>query len=511
MTKMELFTALGGISAELLAGAEDMQEKPCILPKPKMKRKRLVLVAAIAALLLLLVGCGAAYIITRNLGWSKELEQDLRPYNEDTDIGAASKNWFLDEAMLTFSADPPENGSIKITCSEWSLNAKGTLDIGTEYWIEKWNGTSYEEIPTQDSQPWIVPEQSVTCGSDSSWTVNYLEKYGELGPGNYRVGMMVSKATGNGAPSQLGCFAKFRIPEPNMAPYLEAYTKAFQALKNGDAYHIFYTSYDSRITPNPEFQASREEIWKSGNDWAECLVIQELNAENFNDIGVGQMRRDGIGYGVDWPTGRVSDKPTDWMRLTFVDAFEPDLWCTFFEFVDRHAVDVQSTEDYVSIVESMGEEYEEVRVFYQEDGSIRRLEYAHIPGPAYEEADRVLWTAVEVLPTTAQEAAAVLRAIDLTTPSQFSYQEDMQQLDGSGYVQKAENFKNTTPQGALTIDSATRLASSEIPVEKTNISSVFYDQTAKIWKVEFSYSQDDNIYYAVYLDDTGVTQLVVSR
>lgn len=59
MTNMELFTALGGIRAELLSGAEALQEKPCVLPTPKKKTKQAVLVAAIAVLLLLLVGCGA--------------------------------------------------------------------------------------------------------------------------------------------------------------------------------------------------------------------------------------------------------------------------------------------------------------------------------------------------------------------------------------------------------------------------------------------------------------------
>lgn len=59
MTNMELFMTLGGIRTELLSRAEALQEKPCVLPKPKKKMKRAVLVAAIAVLLLLLVGCGA--------------------------------------------------------------------------------------------------------------------------------------------------------------------------------------------------------------------------------------------------------------------------------------------------------------------------------------------------------------------------------------------------------------------------------------------------------------------
>ena len=57
MTNLELFTALGGISAENLSGAEELQNKPCIRTNGKMKMKRAVLIAAVIALLLMLVGC----------------------------------------------------------------------------------------------------------------------------------------------------------------------------------------------------------------------------------------------------------------------------------------------------------------------------------------------------------------------------------------------------------------------------------------------------------------------
>ena len=153
----------------------------------------------------------------------------------------------------------------------------------------------------------------------------------------------------------------------------------------------------------------------------------------------------------------------------------------------------------------------EFRVFYDGEGAIQRLEWSNIPGLSYEEADRTVWEIVEVLPTTAQEAAEVLRAIDLTTPSQFSYREDLQTIETSGYAKKTDGFKNSAPQGALTIDSAARLAAVEVPTEKTNITTVFYDQEANIWKVEFTYSQNDDIYYAVYLNADGIPQLVVSK
>ena len=60
MTNLELLTALGGISAENLFGAEELQSKPCVRANGKMKMKRAVLIAAVIALTLLLVGCAVA-------------------------------------------------------------------------------------------------------------------------------------------------------------------------------------------------------------------------------------------------------------------------------------------------------------------------------------------------------------------------------------------------------------------------------------------------------------------
>ena len=153
MNGKELFRGLSYISRRYIDEAEfgtlfSAQNAPA--PAARARLRRPLLIAALIALLLLLVGCGAAYIITRNLNWSKELEKDLRFYNEDISVGAVSKGWVLDEAMFTLSAAPPENGNVTITCGEWSLDATGTLDIGTEYWIEKYRrrGFSLDEPRT---------------------------------------------------------------------------------------------------------------------------------------------------------------------------------------------------------------------------------------------------------------------------------------------------------------------------------------------------------------------------
>ncbi len=512
MTNLELFTALSGISAEALSGMEALQMNATPSPSRKKPVTRGLLIAAMVSILLLLSGC-CLYVITRNLNWSKELEQDLRPYNEATDIGILSKNWMLDEAAINLSAAPPVEGTVEITCQEWGLNAEGSLNIGTEYWIEKWNGKTYEEIPTLDKTPWILPEQQVAYGTQSSWTVNYREKYGELEPGNYRIGLMVSEAGQDGEAAFLGCFAKFRVQETNLVPYLEQFNEAFLALKNEEAYHIYRTEFVNNVVPS-EYDSHRDEIWKSGTDFAQCVVVKELNAEAFNSFGSGQMLRNGVGYGVDWSEGKITGQPGSWDYLDFVSGSFFALWTTYFDSAYQKAVDVQSFDGQLNIVTATDlmdhKEYKEIRAFFDSEGNIQRLEYAQIPGLIYGEEDRVLWSSVDVIPTSPEEAARVIQSIDMTNPASFSFVEDQQQWENSGYTVKTEGFRNTAAQAHMDIGTAVNLANAEVS-SKANITTVYYDKDAEIWKVVFTYSQDDNIYYAVYLDNTGITRQIVSK
>lgn len=519
MTSMELFTALGGISAEALSGMEELQTNaPAPLPHRKPIARGL-LIAAMISLLLLLSGC-CLYVITRNLNWSKELELDLRPYNEDTGIGCMSKNWTLDEAAIELSAAPPVDGQVEITCQEWGLNSEGTLTIGTEYWIEKWNGKTYEEIPTLDEKPWIVPQQQVICGTESSWKVDYREKYGDLKPGNYRIGLMVSKESQSGEPAELGCFAKFRIQETDLVPYLEKFNQAYTALINAEAYHILVTDfYHNQMGDNPvEYEARREEIWKSGNDYLETTAVQWLNQEDFDDSSAGGalMLRSGVGYSVDWAEGGALDQPISWKTLDFVKENNFTLWNIMYEDVYQSAVDVENLDGQLNIMEAhdyggdIGTEYFEIRAFFDSEGNITRLECAKIPGLTYSEEDRILWDTVEVLPIFPEEAAQLIQSVDVTHPVPFSFAEDQKQMEENGLAVKTENFHNTVAQEQITIGSAIQLAKAEV-TSKANIIKVFYDKDAKLWKVTFTYSQDDSIYYAVYMDNTGITQLIVSK
>lgn len=516
MTSFELFKSLSDVSNETLSEMEALQMKPCT-PLPRRKPvTRALLIAAMISILLLLTGC-CLYVITRDLHWSRELELDLRPYNEATDIGSMSKNWTIDEAAINLSASPPVGCEVEITCQEWGLNSEGTLTIGTEYWIEKWNGKTYEEIPTLDETPWIVPQQQVICGTESSWKVDYREKYGDLAPGNYRIGMMVSKEAQGGELAELGCFAKFRVQETNLVPYLEQFNQTFQALTRRESCHFQEVDYMGNYLSddNLEYDIRMEENWKSGRNYLSCGSAKKVVEESIPPSTGGRMLRDGVGYILSWEEGFVSGPPESWITVDYVDESDIWLWNSYFDYAYQYAVDVQSFDGQMNIILDEGDfngeqMYFEVRVFFDANGDIQRLEKSRIPDLTYSEKDRILWHTVEFFPTPAEEIAQRIQGIDLTTASPFSFAEDKQQIEANGYVVKTDGFRNTTAQRELDIDSATNLAKAEV-TSKSNIITVYYDKDAQIWKVTFTYSQDDSIYCAVYMDNTGITQMIVSK
>lgn len=470
--------------------------------------RRVVLIAAIITLLLFLVGCGA-YIIVRNLYWSEELQEDLAAYNEISDIGIVSKNWIIDEAAIELSAEPPTNGNVTITCKEWGHNADGTLIVGSEYWIEKWNGTTYEEIPTRDRTPWIVSEQEVACGTESSWTVNYLEKYGELVAGEYRIGMMFSKESPDGEIAQLGCFAKFNVQDAAYAPTLEAFTASLNNILNADSYHIIRYSYD--IPSFSPFSATRTEIVKSGENYAKCFIGKSKDTDEWATEGDGSLYRNGVGFDVKWNGDSVASNVGTWCEADYVTADVP-LWSIFFDSAYQSAIDVTTTDNQLRIIALTGvkmDKFYEMRIFFAGDGSIYRMECAGIPDKTYAEEDRELWSVVEILTTSPEDAELLLQSIDLTIPQPFSHSDDLQLIEQQGLEKRLDGFRNQSVQDEMTSAIAAQLARAEVSVELATV-TVFFDQAENIWKVEITSALDDSLFYAIYMNGDGITQMIVT-
>lgn len=469
---------------------------------------RIVLIAAMIALLLFLVGCGA-YIIVRNLYWAEELQEDLLSYNEISNVGNVSKNWIIDKAAVELSAQPPHDGNLEITCTEWSQKADGMLTVGNEYWIEKWNGTTYEEIPTLDRTPWIVPEQKIVCGTKSNWSVNYREKYGELGAGEYRIGMMFSKESPDGEIAQLGCYAKFNVQDAAYAPTLEDFTASLNEILNSNSYHIIRYSYD---TPSfSPFSAVKTEILKYGDNYAECIIRKSKDTDEWTSEGDGSLYRNDVGFAIEWSGDSVFTEPKTWSEADYVNAEVP-LWSTFFDSAYQNAIEVTTADNQLRIFALTGikqDKLYEMRIFFTGEGSIYRMECAGIPDKMYAEEDRELWVDVEILATTPEEADLLLQSIDISMPQFFSYHDDLQRIEQQGAEKRLDGFRNQSFQDEMTSRLAAQLARAEVSVELGTV-NVFFDEAENIWKAEITSALDDSLFYAVYMNGEGITQMIVA-
>ena len=113
MTNLELLTALGGISAENLFGAEELQSKPCVRANGKMKMKRAVLIAAVVALTLLLVGCAVAYAN----GWF----QQIFSARSETPLSSEQIQYIQNNEQIVGQSQ---------TINDWTVDLKSTICDG---------------------------------------------------------------------------------------------------------------------------------------------------------------------------------------------------------------------------------------------------------------------------------------------------------------------------------------------------------------------------------------------
>ena len=114
MTNLELLTALGGISAENLFGAEELQSKPCVRANGKMKMKRAVLIAAVIALTLLLVGCAVAAYAN---GWF----QQIFSARSETPLSSEQIQYIQNNEQIVGQSQ---------TINNWTVDLKSTICDG---------------------------------------------------------------------------------------------------------------------------------------------------------------------------------------------------------------------------------------------------------------------------------------------------------------------------------------------------------------------------------------------
>ena len=119
---------------------------------------------------------------------------------------------------------------------------------------------------------------------------------------------------------------------------------------------------------------------------------------------------------------------------------------------------------------------------------------------------------LEVLDTPAQQICDLIQSQDVSQPMPFSYAMDVEDFPDA----RKEGFVNVHPARIVFVETVIGLADMECtmkgqePGVRYNMIEVYRDENAGMWKVVLRYSQNIEGDQAIYINDQGVTQMIVT-
>ena len=152
----------------------------------------------------------------------------------------------------------------------------------------------------------------------------------------------------------------------------------------------------------------------------------------------------------------------------------------------------------------------EIQFTFREDGSLASIQKTDFLNDGTYHLD----ASMEVLDTPAEEIKKLIDSQDVSKPPVFSWAEDQKKYPDA----RTDGFKNTAQSAVKSIEDALWLADKECTMppqdtltgERYNIVEIAYDQDAGIWRVKLRYSQNIDGDQIIYLNDQGMTQMVVT-
>lgn len=487
--------------------------------KPRRFRNILGRAVLVAVVLLSLATTVAAASGFRFFDWTNQRSGE--GFEEDVFYGSGSMFWEIGERMFRMSVT--ESSPTGATLEWWSQDdgTGGKLTTDDSYWLEKWDGKEYVPLEPVKETVWQEKTYEIPEGeTPMTFWLDWEDLYGQLDTGYYRIGKNFT-LTNDGMSKTVEGYAKFRIFAQEMAPYLEKCRDAFNALLFQESYHIYIRDYPGAYLSSIDYTYLSKELWKSG----ENILMQSkyfLEAEGKTvqvNTGDGTMLRDGKGYGLEWENGDVSQPVTYWQSLDHIkDTAHYDYLLIGIDWYENKIGEVcENGNEIILVGTTYSEEYpyEEFVLTFGEAGNLTGITHYVMPEQNSTEEEKVLYACLEVRETSAEEIRELIFSQDVATPNVFSWAEEQNAYPGG----KRSGFVNTTAKTELNSENIAELALAETDLtaddmeamqEKRyyNKTRVFRDDAAGIWKVQFSFTQD-SWFQAVYLNDEGITQMIV--
>ncbi len=435
--------------------------------------------------------------------------------DDSSSLSLDGKEWWIFGYVLDVKAENVSAEGLTLICEEWGNREKGngeklgTLTAEEGFWLEKWDGSEYVPVkpqkePAPDQTQIIAPLETVT------WQINWTDSYGTLPSGSYRIGKTFTHTDPAGQTQSRDFYAKFRVFAEDMAPYVEECKAALEELRTRESYHLTET-----VRPNVEdYEYYTSTIWKNGADYLEELRYVKKDGTVLQHKGY--LFRDGKGYKLSWNGDHVLSGVASWEAIGWLNEEHRDLWTVLYEVHDMTVGDVFCEGDTVQILAGYpGQDmaYQEITYTMDEDGGLISAQMNMLDGISEPLEDHIIEgesDSIKVHDTSATEIAKVIAAQNVDKPVSFSWAEEQAKYPAGSAGVKIEGFANTVAQ-AVDMGSVVTIAQKECTLKWQNTALVSYDETAKVWKVELGFSQDDAVCQNVYLSSEGITLLVVTK
>ena len=434
-----------------------------------------------------------------------EIPSNKTQYDQDFALGAGMMRWYFhheDYSCKLGCENPTPTGVTVFHTEATQSSVKPTAE--ENFWLEvfedgKWRyaDETFKEVKDE------VRSVSVGLYDGDRYTLDWSDSYGELKPGFYRVGRYYTVSLpGKGEDTQV-CYAKFRIYDENQETLLQKCRSAFTALLESKAYHVEY--YE--LMESDRVSTSNEQYWKFGDN--HMYRMHRVMKDGTEAVG-GAMLRSGQGYSLTWEQDDVTKPLTNWTRADYMDKTNFNLWTWGFEIYDSHVVQVTEEENQITVRSAMDRAETEIQFTFREDGSLASIQKTDFLNDGTYHLD----ASMKVLDTPEAEIQALIDSQDVSKPPAFSWAEDKDKYPNA----QTEGFKNTTKTSVKSMEDALWLADQECTMpsqdtltgERYNIVEIAYDPDAGIWRVFLRYSQNIDGDQIIYINDDGITVMVVT-
>ena len=450
-----------------------------------------------------------------------KIPSNYTEYDRDFMLGSGQMRWhyFNDSWQFALGAEnATATGLTLVYCESGDGHKSLTADEG--FWIEKLVDGKWTMV-TPKAEVTNAPATQIHV----SWTttdrlnVNWADSYGALDYGFYRLGRYHTVTMPSGESETQHCYAKFRLYDPNQDALLSKCTQALNALKSRDSYHLYTFDW---MPDHPDMDYYRqEEIWKQGTDHLDINYYPlRSNLSEMQSVS-GGLWRDGKYYGLEWSGTPATSPVSSWWLSAdgYMDGSNLDMWTYGFQWYDAQVEEVVQKGNTIRILESYDfdnrYQYTEISLTFDDSGNLKSMVSSYLPKRDCAQSEKTVREELVVFDTPASEIRDVIQRQDVSNPTPFSYAEDQAKYPDA----QTSGFKNTAAKSVSNVSDAITLADKECTLPDRNAGvatpyyqmSVYRDADAGIWKVELYWWQDDECYQAIYMNDQGITQMIVNR